>query len=100
MYFRSRINYLIKPIYVFRINYFDNKYCPMYNFLKVVCFLILLVTTKSLFSQTVYYVATNGSDKNTGTSLIKPFATLTKALKAVVPGDTIYLRSGVLIKLR
>ncbi len=69
----------------------------MNKILKVICVLILLVTSKSLFAQTVYYVATNGSDKNTGTSLIKPFATLAKAIKAVVPGDTIYLRSGVYV---
>ncbi len=69
----------------------------MNRIIKCALFFIVLSYSVNIFSQTVYYVATNGSDKNTGTSLIKPFATLAKALKAVVPGDTIYLRSGVYV---
>ena len=63
--------------------------------LRIAILLISLVSTVSLFSQTIYYVATNGSDKNTGKSLSKPFATLSHAINVVSPGDTIFLRSGV-----
>lgn len=42
---------------------------------------------------TDYYVATDGNDMNVG-SIEKPFATLSKALKLVQPGDNIYLRGG------
>jgi hypothetical protein len=39
------------------------------------------------------YVATNGSDSNTGT-IDKPYATITKALGSVSAGGTIYVRGG------
>ncbi len=42
-----------------------------------------------------YYVATNGSDSNNGTSTNTPFATPQKAVAATLaPGDTIYIRGG------
>lgn len=66
----------------------------MYKKLRVAYLLILLISSVNLIAQKTYYVATNGSDKNAGTSLITPFATLAKAIKTVSPGDTIFLRSG------
>ncbi|MFO1476254.1 MAG: right-handed parallel beta-helix repeat-containing protein [Verrucomicrobiota bacterium] len=42
-----------------------------------------------------YYVATNGSDSNAGTSIAAPFATPAKAIGLAVPGDLIYLRGGI-----
>ena len=57
------------------------------------CFILLSAQS---FSQVNYYVATNGSDGNAGTSLAAPFLTITKALsKATAAGDTIFVRSGV-----
>ena len=41
-----------------------------------------------------YYVATNGSDSNPGTSLAQPFATLAKAVSVANPGNLIYVRGG------
>jgi hypothetical protein len=41
----------------------------------------------------VYYVSTTGFDSNTG-SIDSPFATVTRALTSVQPGDCIYLRDG------
>jgi hypothetical protein len=41
-----------------------------------------------------YYVATNGNDNNPGT-FDQPFATLQKAIKVSVPGDTTYIRGGI-----
>lgn len=47
----------------------------------------------------VFWVATDGSDSNSGTSASSPFATLQRALAATRassgPGDTIVLRGGV-----
>ncbi len=43
---------------------------------------------------TNYYVATNGSDSNTGTSLNTPYATVTKAISMANAGDIIYIREG------
>ena len=40
-----------------------------------------------------YYVATNGSDSNSG-SITSPFRTIAKGLAALTPGDTLYLRAG------
>ncbi len=39
------------------------------------------------------YVATDGSDANSGT-FDQPFGTITKAISVAVPGDTIYVRGG------
>lgn len=50
------------------------------------CFLFSL-------SATNYFVATNGSDSNSGT-IDKPFATLGKAQTKVMAGDTVYIRQG------
>ena len=42
----------------------------------------------------VYYVATDGSDSAAGTKE-KPFATLNKANKVVIAGDTVWIRGGI-----
>jgi len=44
-------------------------------------------------SQTVYYVATDGSDDNPGT-LDRPWQTIQKAADTAGPGDVIYVRGG------
>ncbi|MBF2022751.1 MAG: right-handed parallel beta-helix repeat-containing protein [Hydrococcus sp. C42_A2020_068] len=45
---------------------------------------------------TDYYVSTTGSDTNNNSGTIdRPFATLTRAISQVKPGDTIYVRGGV-----
>lgn len=44
-------------------------------------------------SATNYFVATTGSDSNSGT-IDAPFATLNKAQFVVAPGDTVYIRGG------
>ncbi|PIB35351.1 hypothetical protein BFP72_08060 [Reichenbachiella sp. 5M10] len=41
-----------------------------------------------------YFVATNGSDSNSGTSVSSPFKTLQKAIEEVSAGDYIYVRGG------
>jgi len=47
-------------------------------------------------SQSKYYIATNGSDSNNGTSIATPFASLAKAVSvATVAGDSIFVRSGI-----
>jgi len=49
----------------------------------------------STWAQSKYYVATTGNDLNSGTSIGSPFATIAKAISlAIVPGDTIFVRSG------
>jgi hypothetical protein len=41
-----------------------------------------------------YYVATNGSDSNSGTSTNAPFATLSKAVGLATAGNLVYMRGG------
>jgi MYXO-CTERM domain-containing protein len=43
---------------------------------------------------TDYYVATNGSDGNPGTSATQPFATIRKGVSVARAGDTVYVRGG------
>jgi hypothetical protein len=42
-----------------------------------------------------YYVATNGSDSNAGTSTNAPYATLAKAASVATNGNLVYVRGGV-----
>ena len=53
---------------------------------------LLLVSASS--SATNYYVATTGSDSNSGTSTSEPFFTVTKAAEMVQAGDVVYIASG------
>jgi hypothetical protein len=43
----------------------------------------------------VYYVATTGSDSNSGKDVDHPFLTITKAASVAVAGDTVVIRAGV-----
>ena len=63
--------------------------------LTSVCILLVQLFSLQSFSQVAnYYVSTTGNDNNAGT-LAAPYLTLKKALtKAVVAGDTIFVRSG------
>jgi len=54
--------------------------------------LLALAAAQVSFGKTLY-VATNGSDNNSG-SLSQPFATLAEAQAAASPGDTVYIRGG------
>ncbi len=59
------------------------------------CFCFLFLTSSIAFS-TTYYVATNGSNSNSGTSLSAPFKTINYAvnLSALRGGDIIYIKGG------
>lgn len=59
----------------------------------IVALLFVLSWTSLLGAD--YYVATNGSDSNSGTSTSSPFRTLQKAVDVASAGDFIYLRGGV-----
>ena len=62
--------------------------------MKKILFLFLLLIYVSVYGKT-YYVATNGSDLNNGTSLTTPFATWQRGINAADPGDTVFVRGGV-----
>ena len=56
-------------------------------------FLCLLFTGNAY--ATDYYVATDGSDANNGTTATTPFLTIQKASDVAVAGDVVYVRAGV-----
>jgi hypothetical protein len=76
-----------------------NNFTALESNIKKIFYLFILSICCSFysFSATTYYVATNGSDASTGTSLATPFATIAKAISKVVAGDTIYVRSGTYV---
>jgi len=57
--------------------------------------LLLLLIISTVASAKTYYVATNGSDLNNGTSLSTPFATWQRGFTLVNAGDTLFIRGGV-----
>ncbi len=62
--------------------------------MKKVSFQLLTLALGLNLNAATYYVATNGSDSNSGTSTNAPFATPQKALSTMAAGDTIYVRGG------
>ena len=63
------------------------------NTMKRFYFFLSFIEMCLCLPATNYFVATNGSDTNSGT-IEKPFATLRKAQSKVVAGDTVYIRRG------
>src|SRR5688572_25990274 len=61
--------------------------------LRATLLLLLLVLTPPAWC-TTYYVATNGNDVNSGTSITLPLRTIQRAMNLVVPGDTVLIRGG------
>lgn len=56
-------------------------------------FFTLFFIHSTLAYSSIYYVATDGSDSNSGT-IENPLASLQKAQQLVNPGDTVYIRGG------
>jgi len=65
--------------------------------MKKLIIILFLFLTSSIFAQNDWYVATDGSDSNTGADIDHPWATWGKAFTStsVQPGDTVYFRGGV-----
>ncbi len=55
----------------------------------------ILLKSSFLLSQTNYYVAKNGSNSNSGTSISSPFLTISHAISQINAGDKIYIRRGI-----
>ena len=55
---------------------------------------VLVVCGHSQSIAATYYVATTGSDANSGTKA-SPFRTINRSVKALVSGDTLFINSGV-----
>ena len=58
-----------------------------------VCVIVIVLLAGPAHA-TDYYVATNGSNSNSGTSLASPFLTIQQAANAAQAGDNIYVRGG------
>jgi hypothetical protein len=61
--------------------------------MKIITFFIFLLIF-NLTNAATYFVATDGSDSNSGTSLSAPYKTLVKAVSVALAGDFIYVRGG------
>ena len=62
---------------------------------KIILFAVCAVTALvAPAPAATYYIATNGSDSNPGTSTNQPFATLAHAVSAMAGGDVTYMRGG------
>ncbi|MFA9392445.1 MAG: T9SS type A sorting domain-containing protein [Prolixibacteraceae bacterium] len=57
-------------------------------------FLVLVLFFTKLAVSSNYYVASNGSDSNNGTTLETPFASIATAVSKVAAGDSILVRGG------
>ncbi|HVM58970.1 MAG TPA: right-handed parallel beta-helix repeat-containing protein, partial [Candidatus Paceibacterota bacterium] len=55
---------------------------------------LALLSIPASAAAATYYVATNGSDSNSGTSVSSPFKTMQHAADLTNPGDTVYVRGG------
>lgn len=63
----------------------------------VIAAALLALTTASGARAATYYVAPGGDDTEPGTQA-RPWGTLTKALGALQPGDTLWIRGGVYVE--
>lgn len=85
-------------LYYLQVNNFFTQNNHYYCMTRIL-FAIILTTMSFFFMlnaqnpQTNVYVATNGSDANSGT-LTEPFATIQHAVKVMNPGDICYIRGG------
>src|SRR5262245_10131433 len=63
------------------------------HILLSVVFVFTVVSASGPSEATEYYVATSGSDSNSGTQIL-PFASLARGQQAAAPGDTVWIRGG------
>lgn len=69
----------------------SKKMSRLFRILLVAAFVIPCLSTAAFAAS--YYVATSGSDSNTGT-LSAPFKTIQKGIDVLQPGDTCFVRGG------
>ena len=63
--------------------------------LCTILFLLPTLVGPTKAQATTYYVSLSGNDSNSGTSASSPFRTLSRAVKPLRPGDTLYIRGGL-----
>ena len=72
-----------------------NKTKFFYKFLVIFFSVLSIFTSQAkICYSAIYYVSTNGNDKNPGTES-SPWLTLQKAADTVVAGDTVIVRAGI-----
>jgi hypothetical protein len=70
------------------------KLCYFVTIVTFACLSWFLMSSNDVDAGTIYYVAPNGSDSNSG-SVSNPWATIEQAARKSGPGDTIMVRRGV-----
>jgi parallel beta-helix repeat protein len=62
---------------------------------KLILFIIITSITTLRAGATTYYVSVSGSDTNDGKVLSRPYRTIKKGLRSLIPGDTLLIKSGI-----
>ena len=62
--------------------------------MKIIILFISFLFLSILSNAANYYVATDGNDSNSGSSISEPFKSIAKAVGLAVAGDIIYVRGG------
>ena len=91
------MNFLIKTsrnLIVLKNKFLNIKFLDLIKTRAAFFSFVFLFTSPFLLSQTNYYVAKNGSNSNSGTSISSPFLTISHAVSQINPGDKIYIRRG------
>lgn len=65
-----------------------------HNLILGVLFLLFLTLEANSANATLYYVATNGNDSNSGTETL-PFRTINNGVRHLSAGDTLYVKTGI-----
>jgi hypothetical protein len=75
-------------------SFFQRRFLSFFIFLFTFLLGFFLFPKTNQAIATDYYVATNGNDSNSGTSINSPWRTIQKAANTLVAGDTVYIRAG------
>jgi parallel beta-helix repeat protein len=87
---------LVSLIAPFKYNLFNQIFPKKSSHAATPATLVTIKDTNYIIpTSNVYFVATNGSDTNNGTSVSTPFQTIAKAVSTAPPGATIIIRAGI-----
>lgn len=72
----------------------ESHYGKLFAAFRLVAFLVLFLPTSCALAAD-YFVAVDGRDSNSGTSITEPLRTVDRAAQLMRPGDTCWIRKGV-----
>lgn len=75
-------------------NFGESQYGKVLAAFRLVALLVLFLRTSCALAAD-YFVAVDGQDSNSGTSITEPLRTIGRAAQLMQPGDTCWIRKGV-----